>query len=112
MVVFVVHVLPVRNPDDIRSHPPVVAVIPARYASLTTRGLRQAADDDPRVLIVADEVQRGTRNREHGSQIKEALTLIAEQSAALGDVMILAAQREQHSVPPNVRISYCTRDNV
>jgi 3-deoxy-manno-octulosonate cytidylyltransferase (CMP-KDO synthetase) len=33
VLVFAVHVLPVRNPDDIRSHPPVVAVIPARYAS-------------------------------------------------------------------------------
>ncbi len=77
----------------------------ARYKALTARGLRQAAPGDPRILIFADEVQKGTRNTKHGSQIKAALTIIAEQSAALGDVMILSAQREQNSIPPNIRIN-------
>lgn len=83
----------------------IAAQLPARYASLTARGLRQAAEGDPRTLILADEIQRGTRDRQSGRDIKDALTLIAEQSAALGDVLILTAQREQHSVPPNVRIN-------
>ena len=50
-------------------------------------------------------VQRGTRDRDHGREIKSALQLIAEQSAALGDVLILAAQRPEHSIPPNVRFN-------
>lgn len=79
--------------------------LPTRYTDLAARGLRQAAADDPRNLVVADEVQRGTRDRVHGRQVKEALTLIAEQSAALGDVLVLAAQRPEHSIPPNVRIN-------
>jgi hypothetical protein len=83
----------------------IASQLPTRYASLTARGLREAADDDPRILIVADEIQRGTRDRQSGRDIKDALTLLAEQSAALGDVLILTAQREQHSVPPNVRIN-------
>jgi hypothetical protein len=78
---------------------------PARYADLTARGLRQAEPDDPRYLVVADEVQRGTRDRDYGREIKSALQLIAEQSAALGDVLILAAQRPEHSIPPNVRFN-------
>jgi hypothetical protein len=79
--------------------------LPARYADLTARGLRQAEPADPRYLVVADEVQRGTRDRDYGREIKSALQLIAEQSAALGDVLILAAQRPEHSIPPNVRFN-------
>jgi hypothetical protein len=79
--------------------------LPARYADLTARSLRQAEPDDPRYLVLADEVQRGTRDREYGRAIKSALQLIAEQSAALGDVLILAAQRPEHSIPPNVRFN-------
>jgi hypothetical protein len=79
--------------------------LPARYADLTARGLRQTEPDNPRYLVLADEVQRGTRDREHGRAIKGALQLIAEQSAALGDVLILAAQRPEHSIPPNVRFN-------
>jgi len=79
--------------------------LPGRYADLTTRGLRQAELADPRYLVVADEIQRGTRDREYGRAIKSALQLIAEQSAALGDVLILAAQRPEHSIPPNVRFN-------
>ena len=83
----------------------IATQLSTRYANMTARGLRKAAADDPRVLILADEIQKGTRDRGAGRRIKDALMLIAEQSAALGDVMILTAQREQHSVPPNVRIN-------
>lgn len=81
------------------------AELPERYAALTARGLRVASDDDPAYLVVADDVQRGTRDRHHGQAIKAALQLIAEQSAALGDVLILTTQRQEHSVPPNVRFN-------
>jgi hypothetical protein len=39
--------------------------LPARYADLTARGLRQAEPSDPRYLVLADEVQRGTCDCEH-----------------------------------------------
>jgi hypothetical protein len=83
----------------------LASALPARYADLTARGLRQAPPADPRYLVVADEVQRGTRDRDYGRDIKSALQLIAEQSAAMGDVLILAAQRPEHSIPPNVRFN-------
>ena len=81
----------------------IANTLPMRYAKLTERGLREAAPGDPRYLVLADEIQRGTRDSKHGKEIKNALTLIAEQSAALGDVLILSTQREQYSIPTNVR---------
>jgi hypothetical protein len=74
-----------------------------RYDSLTERGLREAAPGDPRWFIVADEVQKGTRAKQIGKRIKDALGLIAEQSASLGDVLILSSQREPNAIPPSVR---------
>ena len=74
-----------------------------RFATLHERGLRAAAAADPRVLLVVDEVQVGCRDAQHGKGIKQALTHIAEQSAALGDVVVLTCQREQNSLPPAVR---------
>lgn len=81
------------------------ASIPARYHRLAERGLRQAPEDAPRWLIVVDEAQRGTRDPDYGKAIKSALQLIAEQSGALGDILILTAQRAEHSIPPNIRIN-------
>ncbi len=75
----------------------------ARFNALGKRGLRKAEPNDPRFLLIADEVQIGCRHRKHGTIIKTALTRIFEQSAALGDVAILTCQREQNSVPPAVR---------
>ena len=63
--------------------------------------LSQGKPTDP-VLLIADEVQAGTRHTEHKKVIKESLVLLAEQSAALGDVIILSAQRQQNSIPPGV----------
>lgn len=53
-------------------------------------------------LIIADEIQAATRDRHHKKIIKESLIILAEQSAALGDVMILGTQRQQNSIPPGV----------
>lgn len=74
-----------------------------RFAALHERGLRAADGAEPRVLLVIDEVQVGCRDAQHGKGIKQALTHIAEQSAALGDVLVLTCQREQNSLPPAVR---------
>ena len=74
-----------------------------RFAELARAGKRAADPDAPRYLIIADEVQIGCRDHTHGRIIKNALTHISEQSAALGDVLILTCQREQNSVPPAVR---------
>ncbi len=75
----------------------------ARFAQLAKAGKRVADPDAPRYLIIADEVQIGCRDQQHGRTIKNALTHISEQSAALGDVLILTCQREQNSLPPAVR---------
>ena len=77
--------------------------LPARYQALLKRGLYEAPPDEPRHLIIGDEVQRGTRAKTTGKVVKDALSLIAEQSAALGDVLILASQRDVNAVPPDVR---------
>jgi len=74
-----------------------------RYQQLNQRGLREAAPDDKRNLLIIDEVQVGCRDKENGRFIKQHLTRIAEQSAALRDVVIITCQREQNSVPPAVR---------
>lgn len=74
-----------------------------RFAALNKRGLRAAEPDDPRILLVIDEVQVGCRDRQYGKGIKQYLTHISEQSAALGDVIVLTCQREQNSLPPAVR---------
>lgn len=75
----------------------------SRFQALTAKGLRAADPGDPAILIVADEIQIGCRDRSHGRAIKQHLTRIAEQSAALGDVLIMTCQREQNSVPPAIR---------
>lgn len=79
------------------------AAMAARYTALIDRGLRAAAPGDPRYLIVIDEVQKATRDKKHGTAVKNALTLIFEQSAALGDVLIVSSQREINAIPPSVR---------
>jgi hypothetical protein len=86
--------------DELERHAELLA---DRYDSLTERDLREAAPGDPRWLIVADEVQKGTRAKKIGKRIKDALSIIAEQSASLGDVLILSSQREPNSIPPPVR---------
>ena len=80
--------------------------LPTRYAKLTERGLRKAAPGDPRYLLIADEIQRATRHPDHKSEVRDALNLIAEQSAALGDVLILSTQRLQWSIPVNTRYNF------
>lgn len=74
-----------------------------RYRELVASGVRVAAADAPRCLIVIDEVQRGTRHKSHGSTIKRSLDLIAEQSGALNDIIIIATQRETNAIPPSTR---------
>lgn len=74
-----------------------------RYATLIDKGLRLAPADQPRYLIIADEVQVGCRDAKYGRVIKQALTHLCEQSAALGDTIVMTCQRAENSVPPNVR---------
>lgn len=78
----------------------------ARYATMVQRGLRSAPPTDPRYLIVIDEVQTGTRHAQMGKHIKADLTTIAEQSAALNDVLVVATQREINAVPPSARHNF------
>jgi hypothetical protein len=73
----------------------VAAELPVRYAALTQAGLRKAEPGSARNLIIIDEVQRATRG-EHGKDVTAALMLIAEQSGALGDVLIITTQRAKH----------------
>jgi hypothetical protein len=70
--------------------------MPGRYQIMVDEGKRKADPGSPRDLIIIDEVQRATRNKERGKEITEALRLIAEQSGALADVMILTTQRAKH----------------
>ncbi len=71
---------------------------------LSERFKRQQEGADPgRWLIIVDEVQTGTRAKKIGQTIRNSLDRIAEQSDALGDVMIVAAQRELNAIPVSVR---------
>lgn len=80
--------------------------LPARYAALAGRGLRQAAPGDPASLLLLDEAQKATRAPAGlGRSIKDALAMLAEQSAALGDVLIIGTQRAVNAVPPAVRLN-------
>jgi hypothetical protein len=78
----------------------------ARYRNLVSRGLREAAPSDPRWLIVADEVQQGTRDDDHGKNIRKTLMSISEQGAALGDILVIATQREINAIPPSARANF------
>lgn len=95
------------GPDQIEGFSTVLTNISEgladRYTDLTGRGLRDAPAEDPRYLIIADEIQIACRDTTHGRTVKNSLTRIFEQSAALGDCVIITCQREQNSVPPNVR---------
>lgn len=86
-----------HGPQELADWPGVLQGIsdglPARYADLG--GERIAPEDAPRKLIVIDEVQRATRSK-HGREITQALLLIAEQSGALRDVVIITTQRAKH----------------
>ena len=77
-----------------------------RYKNLVERDLREAVEGDDRILIVIDEVQKGTRKKELGTVVKESLTLISEQCAALHDTVIMSTQRSVNAIPPS------TRENV
>jgi hypothetical protein len=78
--------------------------VPGRFKTLLGQGLYEAPPDMPRNFILIDEGQKGTRARHGlGKRVKEALSTITEQSAALGDVLILSAQREVNAIPPDVR---------
>ncbi|MCB0127206.1 MAG: hypothetical protein KDE58_33320 [Caldilineaceae bacterium] len=74
-----------------------------RYSAIVARGLRSAPLTDPRYLIIIDEVQKGTRHAQMGKHIKNDLTHITEQSAALNDVIVVATQREINAMPPSAR---------
>lgn len=76
-----------------------------RYAALTARGLRAALPDDPRELIIIDEVQVFSRHPQVGRRVREAITRIFEQSAALGDLIIVTSQRATNAIPPSARIN-------
>jgi hypothetical protein len=80
-----------------------VTQMTTRYRTLIRGGLRQATANDPRYLIVADEVQQGARHDDHGKTIRKALVTISEQGAALGDMLIISTQREINAVPPSAR---------
>ncbi|MEM7539023.1 MAG: hypothetical protein AAF639_43095, partial [Chloroflexota bacterium] len=77
-----------------------------RYKRLVERGLREALEGDERDLIVIDEVQKGTRKKELGTVVKDSLTLISEQCAALHDTLVMSTQRSINAIPPS------TRENV
>ena len=77
--------------------------MPKRYAALEARELQKAAPGDIKNLVIIDEVQIGTRNQEFGKKIRDALAILFEQSAALGDVFIIATQRDVNAVTPAVR---------
>ncbi|MBN1888612.1 MAG: hypothetical protein JW850_11500 [Thermoflexales bacterium] len=73
----------------------IVQGFPARYAGLVKAGLRRAEPGGNRKMIVIDEVQRASRI-ELGKKIMAALLTIAEQSGALGDVLVITTQRATH----------------
>ncbi len=65
---------------------------------------RQEQGIDPgRWLLVIDEIQTGTRARGIGKVVRNSLDLIAEQTDALGDVLICSSQRELNAIPVSVR---------
>lgn len=78
--------------------------VPDRFSKLLASGLYEAPPEQLANFILIDEVQKGSRAKKGvGKAIKDALSIIAEQSAALGDVLILASQRDVNAVPPDVR---------
>lgn len=77
----------------------LAAALPARYAAL------DAGRPVAPILLVADEIQVGTRHPDHKKTIREALVTLAEQSGALGDCLILASQRAPHAIPPGVTVN-------
>ena len=74
----------------------IAAGMNARYE------VQESGGDPAPVLIVADEIQAGTRDQAYRVSIKNSLMLISEQSAALGDCIILASQRAANAIPPAV----------
>jgi len=82
----------------------VAEAVPLRFKALLQRDLYEAPPDEPCNFILIDEVQKGTRKKGGlGKSIKDSLSAIAEQSAALGDVLVLSAQRDVNAIPPDVR---------
>jgi energy-coupling factor transporter ATP-binding protein EcfA2 len=85
------------GPEDIEEWIPLLRDVandmPVRYAALGSK--RLADEGAPRKLVVIDEVQRATRSK-YGRELTESLLLIAEQSGALRDVLILTVQRAKH----------------
>lgn len=86
-----------HGPENIEEWIPLLRDVaddmPVRYAAL---GSKRLADEGAlRKLIVIDEVQRATRSK-YGRELTKALLLIAEQSGALRDVLILTTQRAKH----------------
>jgi hypothetical protein len=88
-----------RGPAEFADWPDVLRGIaremPARYQHLMTSGKRKADLGDPRVLVVIDDVHCAIRDPRHGSEIAEALLLIAEQPGALADVLVFTTHLEQ-----------------
>jgi hypothetical protein len=76
-----------------------------RYEALTARGLREALPSDPRELLLIDEIQVFTRHPQFGKLTRDSITRILEQSAALGDLVIITSQRATGAIPPSARIN-------
>lgn len=76
-----------------------------RYAALTARGLTAALPGNARELIIVDEIQVFSRHPKAGRRVREALTRIFEQSAALGDLVIVTSQRATNAIPPSAQIN-------
>ena len=86
-----------------RQIPEFTEALQAAADSMANRYDQLEAGGDPApILIVADEIQAATRDKDHRQQVKMALMLISEQSGALGDCLILASQRTQNAIPPAV----------
>lgn len=82
-------------PDVLRG---IARDLPARYQHLMGSGKRKADLGDPRVLIVVDDIYSAIRDQDFGSEIAEAMLLIAEQPGGLADVLIFTTQQvEQHA---------------
>lgn len=81
----------------------IAAAVPGRFKTLLGQGLYEAPADALSTFILIDEVQKGTRAKGVGKRVKDTLSTISEQSAALGDVLILASQRDVNAIPPDVR---------
>ena len=101
--------LRVYGEDEVEAFAAALAAAAARlttrYKALTARSLNAALPDDPRELLIIDEIQEFTRHPKHGKHVRAALIRIFEKSGALGDLIILTTQRATGAIPPSARIN-------